>query len=63
MLLGAKSTMIDFREDVGQRVLGTDGSSSKRDMERSQPGRIRHLHCPSLRLQERVDSAEIRTEQ
>ena len=46
ILLGAKSMMIDFGEDVAQCVLGTDSSSAKSIMER----------------QERVDSGEIRIE-
>ena len=62
ILLGAKSMMIGFGEDVAQRVLGTDSSSSKSIMERRGAGRIRHLHCPMLWLQERVGSVEIRTE-
>ena len=62
ILLGAKSMVIDFGEDVAQRVLGTDSSSSKSIMERRGAGRIRHLHCPMLWLQERVGSVEIRTE-
>ena len=60
ILLGAKSMMMDFGEDVAQCVLGTDSSSAKTIMDRA--GRIRHLHCPMLWLQERVDSGEIRTE-
>ena len=56
ILLGAKSMMIDFGEDVAQCVLGTDSSSAKSIMERRGAGRIRHLHCPTLWLQERVDS-------
>ena len=62
ILLGAKSMMIDFGEDVVQSVLGTDSSSVKSIMERRGAGRIRHLHCPMLCLQECVDSGEIRIE-
>ena len=62
MLLGAKSTMIDFGENVAQCVLGTDSSSAKSITERRGAGRIRHLHCPMLWLQERVDSGEVRAE-
>ena len=61
MLLGATSVMIDFGDDVGQCVLGTDSSSAKSIMERREAGRIKHLHCPVLCLQERVDSGEVRT--
>ena len=61
-MLGAKSMMIDFGEDVAQCVLGTDSSSAKSIVGRRGAGRIRHLHCPVLWLQERVDSGEIRTE-
>ena len=43
-------------------MLGTDSSSAKSMMERRGAGRIRHLHCPTLWLQERVDSCEIRME-
>ena len=60
--LGAKSMMIDFGEDVAQCVLGTDSSSAQSIMERRGAGRIRHLHCLMLWLQERVDSGEIRIE-
>ena len=62
ILLGAKSMMIDFGEDVAQCVPGTDSSSAKSIMERRWAGRIRHLLCPILWLQERVDSGEIRIE-
>ena len=62
ILLGAKSMMIDFGEDVAQCVPGTDSSSAQSIMERCGAGRIRHLHCVMLWLQERVDSGEIRTE-
>ena len=48
ILLGAKSMMIDFGEDVAQCVLGTDSSSAKSIMERRGAGRNRHLHCPTL---------------
>ena len=58
----AKSMIIDFGEDVAQCVLGTDSSSAKSIMERRGARRIRHLHCPMLQMQERVDSGEIRTE-
>ena len=61
ILLGAKSMMIDFGGDVGQCVLGTVNSSAKSVMERSGVGRIGHLHCVIPRLQERVDSGEMRT--
>ena len=54
--------MNDFGENVVQSVLGTDSTSAKSIMERRGTGRIRHPHCPTLRLQERVDSVEIRTE-
>ena len=54
--------MIDFGEDVGQRVLIMDSSSAKSYMERRGAGRSRHLHCSVLWLQERVDSVGIRTE-
>ena len=57
-----KSMMIDFGEDVGQCVSGTDSSPAKSIMERRGAGRIRHLHCPELWRQERVDSGESRTE-
>ena len=63
ILLGARSMMIDFCDNVAQCVLGTDSSSAKSIMERSGEGRIRHLHCPTLRLQEGVDSGEIRIEE
>ena len=53
---------IDFGENVAQCILGTDSSSAKCIMERRGAGRIRHLHCPMLWLQERVDSGEIRIE-
>ena len=43
-------------------MLVTDSSSAKSMMERRGAGRIRHLHCPALWLQERVDSGEIRKE-
>ena len=56
------SMMIDFGEDVVQCVLGTDSSSAKSIMEGRGAGRIRHLHCPMLWLQERVVSGEIRIE-
>ena len=62
ILLGAKSMMIDFGEGDGQCVLGTDSSSAKSTMERRVAGCIRHLQCPKLWLQERVDAGEIRTE-
>ena len=62
ILLGAKSMLIDFGEDVAQCVLGTDSSSAKSIMEGRGAGRIRHLHCPMLWLQECVDSCEIRIE-
>ena len=54
--------MVDIREDVGQCVLGTDSSSAKSIMERRGSGRTRRLHFRTLRLQERVDSGEIRSE-
>ena len=54
--------MIDFGEDVAQCVPGTDSSSAKSIMERRWAGRILHLFCPILWLQERVDSGEIRIE-
>ena len=54
--------MIDFGEDVAQCVLGTNSSSAWSIMERRGAGRIRHLHCLLLWLQERVDSGEIRVE-
>ena len=59
ILLGAKSMVIDFGEDVGQCVLGTVNSSAKSVMERRGAGRIGHLHCIMPWLQERVDSGEI----
>ena len=59
ILLGAKSVVIDFGENVAQCVLVTDSSSAKSIMERRGAGRIRHLHCLMLWLQERVDSREI----
>ena len=59
IVLGAKSMMIDFGEDVAKCVPGTDTSSAKGIMERRGAGRIRHVHCPMLWLQERVDSGEI----
>ena len=62
ILVGAKSMTIDFGEDVGHCVLGTDSSSAKSILERRGAGRIRHLHCSMLWLQERVDSADMRTE-
>ena len=62
ILLGAKCMMVDFGEDVGQCVLGTDSCSTKSIMARRGAGRLRHLHCPMLRLEERVDSGQIRTE-
>ena len=62
ILLGVKSMMIYFCENVAQCVLGTDSSSDKSIMERRGAGRIRHLHCPMLWLQERVDSGEVRRE-
>ena len=62
ILLGAKSMLLDFGEDVGQCVLGTDSRSAKSLMERGGGGRIRHLHCPMLWRQKRVDTGEIRTE-
>ena len=48
ILFGAKSMMIDFGEDVGQCVSGTDSSSAKSIMERRGAERIRHLHRPML---------------
>ena len=48
ILLGAKSMIIDFGEDVGQCVLGTDSSSAKSIMEQRGAGRIRHLHGPVM---------------
>ena len=54
--------MIDFGEDVGQCVSGTDSSSAKSIIERRGTGRTRHLHCPVLWLQEGVDPGEIRAE-
>ena len=60
-MLGAKSMVIDFGEDVGQCVLGTVNSSAKSVMERSGAGRIGHLHCVMPWLQERVGSGEMRT--
>ena len=62
ILLGAKSIIIDFGEDVGQCELGTDSSSAKSIMERRGAGRSRHLRFPTPWLPERVDSDEIRTE-
>ena len=59
---GAKSMIVDFGEDVAQCVLGTHSSSAKSLLERRGAGRIRHLHCPMPRLQERVDFGEMRTE-
>ena len=61
-MLGAKSMMIDFVQDVGQCFLGAVNSSAKSVMERRGAGRIGHLHCIMLWLQERVDSGEMRTE-
>ena len=52
-MLGAKSMIVDF---------GEDSSSAKSLMERRGAGRIRHLLCPVLCLQERVDPGEMRTE-
>ena len=52
----------DFGENVAQSVLGTDRSAAKSIMERRGAGRIRHLHCRMLWLQERVDSGDIRIE-
>ena len=43
-------------------VLGMDSSSAKSIMARCGTGRIRHLHCSVLWLQERLRSGEIRTE-
>ena len=37
--------MIHFGEDIGQCVLGTDGSSAKSIVERRGTGQIRHLYC------------------
>ena len=54
--------MIDFGEGDGQCVLGTDSISAKSIMGRRGAGCIRHLQCPKLWLQERVDAGEIRTE-
>ena len=62
ILLGAKSMAMDFGDSVKTSVLGTDSSAAKSIMERRGAGRIRHLHCPLLWLQERVDRGEIRTE-
>ena len=62
ILLGAKSMMIDFGEDVGQCVSGTDSSSAKSVLKRRGAGRIRHLRCPMWCLSQRVNSGEIRTE-
>ena len=62
ILLGAKYMMIDIGENVAQCVLDVESCSANRIMERRWAGRIRHLHCPMLWLQERVDSGEIRTE-
>ena len=58
-MLGAKTMVIDFGEDVGQCVLGRVNSSAKSVMERSGAGRIGHLHCIMPWLQERVGSGEI----
>ena len=46
ILLGAKSMMIDFGENVAKSVLGTDSSLAKSIMERRGGGRFRHLHYP-----------------
>ena len=54
---GANSMMIDFDEDGGQCVPGTDSSPAKSIMERRGAGRIRHLHCLVLWSQDRVASA------
>ena len=62
ILLDAKSMMIYFGENVAQCVLGTDSSSAKSIMKIRGAGRTRHTHCPMLWMQERVDSAEMRTE-
>ena len=59
MLLGAKSMVIDFGEDVRQCVFGTDSSSAKSSMERRGAGRTRHQHCPMFWPQDRADSSEI----
>ena len=62
ILLGAKSMMIDFGENVAQCVLGTDSSLAKSMMERRGAGEIRHRLCLMLWLQELVDSGEFRLE-
>ena len=54
--------MIDSGEDVVQCAFGTESSSAKSIMERRGAGRMRHLHFPTLWLQESVDSGEIHTE-
>ena len=62
ILLGAKSMMIDFGEDVAQCVQGADSTSAKSIMETRGAERFRHLYCPVLWLRERVDSGETRIE-
>ena len=58
----AQTMVIVFGEDVGQCVLGMDSSSAKSVMAGRGTGRIRHLHCPMLRVQKRLDFGDIRTE-
>ena len=54
--------MIGFGEGVGQCSLDTDSSLAKGIVQRRGVGRIGHLHCLMLWLEERVDSGEIHTE-
>ena len=61
ILLRTKS-MVRFGDGVGQCAFDTDSSLAKSIMERRGVARIKHLHCPMLWLQERVDSGEIHTE-
>jgi len=62
IVLGARSMMIDFGCTPGACVLGTDSSASRGIMDRRGVGRIRHLHCPMLWVQERVDRGELKHE-
>ena len=54
--------MIGFSDGAGQCAFDTDSSLAKSIMERRGLARIKHLHCPMLWLQERVNSGEIHTE-